>query len=200
MKLPPKKRPGNPILASDWNAMVDALAARTPRPSAGLELSSNSGGFIYRMKPVAGSSPPPIPDCPFGQIITWKDGEGEEATTKTAIKGGVVYAGGQVWNVDDKELNLSASGSYCVWLSVDVTANSEDDVLMPGLSGSSQPEWNQASDYEDMDIPTADSPDGTAILAVGALVIADDKATLSATGCGGFAIGHCPGSLNIARI
>lgn len=56
MKLPPKKRPGNPVLASDWNTLVDALAARTPRPSAGMELVWTSGGFIYRVRPTAASA------------------------------------------------------------------------------------------------------------------------------------------------
>ena len=92
MKLPPKKRPGNPVLASDWNTLVDALAARTPRPSAGLEIVSTSGGFSYRVRQTAGGTGAVPLDCPFGQIITWTEGEGEEAVTKTGIRGGVVYA------------------------------------------------------------------------------------------------------------
>ena len=53
MKLPPKKRPGNPVLASDWNQLVDAVAARTPRRGNSLELVHSSGGFYYRSKAVA---------------------------------------------------------------------------------------------------------------------------------------------------
>ncbi len=52
MNIPQKKRPGDPILASDWNALIDAIHARTPRPGLGLKLLSSDGGFAY-------SSPPP---------------------------------------------------------------------------------------------------------------------------------------------
>lgn len=53
MNLPSKKRPGNPVLASDWNQLVDAVAARTPRRSHSLDLVHSSGGFYYRAKAVA---------------------------------------------------------------------------------------------------------------------------------------------------
>lgn len=53
MRLPSKKRPGNPILASDWNLVIDALEARTPRPGPGTELVSSSAGFTYRVRPPA---------------------------------------------------------------------------------------------------------------------------------------------------
>ena len=56
MKLPPKKKPGDPVLAVDWNTMVDALAARTPRPGPGTELVVASGGFTYRVRPSSGTS------------------------------------------------------------------------------------------------------------------------------------------------
>lgn len=55
MRLPPKKRPGNPILASDWNTLIDALEARTPRTGSGLEMVSSSGGFTYRVRKSAAS-------------------------------------------------------------------------------------------------------------------------------------------------
>ena len=53
MRLPSKKRPGNPILAKDWNLLIDALEARTPRPGPGTEIVSTSSGFTYRVKPSA---------------------------------------------------------------------------------------------------------------------------------------------------
>jgi len=56
MRLPEKKRPGNPVLASDWNLLIEAVAARTPRPSPGVELVHSSGGFLFRLRPVAASS------------------------------------------------------------------------------------------------------------------------------------------------
>jgi hypothetical protein len=56
MRLPPKKRPGNPILASDWNTLIDALEARTPRPGPGTEIVFSSGGFSFRVKATAASA------------------------------------------------------------------------------------------------------------------------------------------------
>lgn len=63
MRLPPKKRPGNPILASDWNTLIDAMEARTPRPGPGTEIVFSSGGFSFRVRATAssGSSSKPIP-------------------------------------------------------------------------------------------------------------------------------------------
>ena len=92
MRLPEKKRPGNPVLASDWNLLLEAIAARTPRPSPGLELVHSSGGFIYRLRPVAGGGPA-SPPCPFGRIVSWVEGEGESAETKTGIRGGLIQCG-----------------------------------------------------------------------------------------------------------
>ena len=202
MNLPPKKRPGNPILASDWNMMVDALAARTPRPSASLEIVSTSGGFSYRSRQAAASAGAASSGCPFGQIITWVDGEGDGATTKTGIRGGVVYAGDKVWNVSDKELNLDADGTYIVWLSVDVTANVADDVLLPGLKTSEAPVWDKAAStgsYPDVGIPDKDDPTGRAIVALGKLTISSGSASFKPDGCGSIFVDHCPGSLTFAR-
>ena len=199
MNLPPKKRPGNPILASDWNTMVDALAARTPRPSATLEIVSTSGGFSYRARHGAGSGSSAGSDCPFGQITTWVEGAGDEAATKTGIKGGVVYAGDKVWNVSNKELNLEATGTFLVWLEISVTANVEDEVLLPGLKTSTEPVWKQVGssggNYPDQTIPTAPAGTGKAIVAIGLLTIKDGVAKLSPTGCGTIYVSHCPGSL-----
>jgi len=195
MRLPPKKRPGNPILATDWNTLVDALAARTPRPSATLEIVSTSGGFSYRARQAAASTGAALSDCPFGQIVTWV----EDETTKTGIKGGVIYAGDKVWNVPNKELNLEATGTFLIWLEIGVTANVGDGVLLPGLQTSTTPEWKQVGsdggNYPGQTIPTAPAGTGKAVVAIGLLTIADGAATLSPAGCGTIRVTHCPGSL-----
>jgi hypothetical protein len=195
MNLPPKKRPGNPILASDWNTMVDALAARTPRPSATLEIVSSSGGFSYRARQAAASTGAALSDCPFGQIVTWV----EDETLKTGIRGGVVYAGDKVWNVSNKELNLEATGTFLVWLEIGITANVGDGVLLPGLQTSTAPEWKQVGsdggNYPSQTIPIAPAGTGKVIVAIGLLTIKDGAAKLSPAGCGTIHVTHCPGSL-----
>jgi hypothetical protein len=72
-RLPPKKKRGDPVLAEDWNALLDAIASRTPRPGTGLELIASSGGFAYS-KPGPGIAPAQnLP--PFAVIgIEKKDG------------------------------------------------------------------------------------------------------------------------------
>ena len=199
---PSKKRPGNPILASDWNMLVDALTARTPRPSTGMELVFTSSGFYYRVCQSAGTSSSTTSGEPFAEVITWTTGEGENAETKTGIRGGAVYAGNKVWNVEHKELNLKATGSYTVWLTVSVAANMEDDLVLPGLEDSDTPAWNleKRVNYPDQQIPTAADFTGVAICAIGTLRIADDAATLTPAGYGSIRIDHCPGTLSHSRI
>ena len=198
MRLPPKKRSGNPILASDWNLLIDALIARTPRPGPGTEIVSSSGGFSFRVRTVGGGSAA-APGEPFAEIVTWKEAE----IKKTGIRGGAVYAGDKVWNVENKPLDLAATGSFRVWLEVGVTANAEDGVLLPGLQTSTAPEWKQESgdgNYPDQGIPEAPSGSGTAIIAVGVLSIANGTATLVPSSGGSISINHCPGNLSHTRI
>jgi hypothetical protein len=71
VKLPPRKKPGDPILASDWNMLLDAIAARTPRPGSGLELTTTAGGFTYSSGASPGSSRSPAP--PFSVAAIRKD-------------------------------------------------------------------------------------------------------------------------------
>ena len=77
MKLPPLKKPGDPVLASDWNMMLDAISARTPCPGVGLKLSASSGGFSYSM-------PPPMihqkGQPPFSVIAIQKEGSSYKVT------------------------------------------------------------------------------------------------------------------------
>jgi len=82
MRLPQKKKPGDPVLASDWNLLLDAVAARTPRSGAGLELIASSGGFAYSstapvFAPHAGLPPFSvigIEKDPSSYLVTVKEG------------------------------------------------------------------------------------------------------------------------------
>ena len=203
MNPPPKKRPGQPVLAADWNTIIDALAARTPRPGNGLELVSTPSGFTFRTRTKGAGGSSNVTDCPFGNITKWTEGEGETATTKTGIRGGVVYAGDKVWNVDPQELNLATDGEFLVWLDVGVTANREDGVLLPGLNTSTEPQWRQgaaSAGYPDIELPEADSGTGKMIIALGTLKIEEGLATFSKTGCGNLRVTHCPGTLAHLRV
>lgn len=196
MRLPGKKRSGNPILASDWNMLIDALEARTPRPGMGLEIVSMAGGFTFRVRKSSSSESSSASTCSFGEIITFKDGD----QTKTGIRGGVVYAGDKVWDVEPKAITLTASGTFKVYLEVGVTANVEDGALLPGIKTSTAPEWKQAAQYPSQTIPTTPSGTGKVIIAAGTLTIEDGIATFDRAGCGAIQVGHCPGILTHSRI
>ena len=72
MRMPQKKMPGDPVLATDWNLLLDAIAARTPCHGNGLEFIASSGGFSYSLPPPKGETPTPPP--PFSVIAIAKSG------------------------------------------------------------------------------------------------------------------------------
>ena len=81
VRLPQKKKPGDPVLAEDWNLLLDAVAARTPRPGDGLKFISSSGGFAYAAPRPADTLPgqPPfsvigIARSGGGYLVTIKEG------------------------------------------------------------------------------------------------------------------------------
>jgi hypothetical protein len=80
MRLPQKKKPGDPVLAADWNLLLDAIAARTPRPGSGLELIASSGGFAYSRPATA--TPPHAGLPPFAVIGIEKNGDRFLVTVK----------------------------------------------------------------------------------------------------------------------
>lgn len=80
MKLPQKKKPGDPVLASDWNMLLEAIAARTPCSGSGLNLSASSGGFAYSVPPPIGQLPKGQP--PFSVIAVARDGSSYLVTMK----------------------------------------------------------------------------------------------------------------------
>ena len=80
MRLPERKNPGDPVLASDWNRLLEAIAARTPRPGTGLELIASSGGFAYSRPGPPIVPPPSLP--PFAVIGIEKSGDNFLVTVK----------------------------------------------------------------------------------------------------------------------
>ena len=79
MKLPQRKKPGDPVMSSDWNLLLEALAARTPCPGIGLQFIASSGGFSYSAPPHNGELPKGQP--PFSVIAIEKDGSSSYKVT-----------------------------------------------------------------------------------------------------------------------
>lgn len=141
--------------------------------------------------------------CPFGQIITNDDGD-------SAIRGGVIIAGNDTYNVDSEEINLGSLGEFLYYIDVNVTVNTDDDnvILMPGIKTSSSPDWNRTSsnNYPSGTSPTAESASGRVIVAIGKLTVSlprdsnnNGTPSFEAVGCGVIRINHCAGNLSAQR-
>ena len=78
--MPQKKKPGDPVLAEDWNTLLDAITARTPKPGTGLELIASSGGFAYSSPTGLLVERQSLP--PFAVIGIEKDGGNYEVIIK----------------------------------------------------------------------------------------------------------------------
>lgn len=204
MRLPAKKRRGNPILASDWNLLIDALEARTPRQSPGMELVFTSSGFAFRVRKSSSSDATVGTPCPFGEIITWTDG----GTPKIGIRGGIILCGDQNWNFDPQEINPQANGIWLVSISFEVEVNRDDDgeLLLPGVKTGTKPTgnwtktaWSEGTDYPANTAPDAGTGKGTIVLPVGKLTVNNGSVRLEAVGCGNFTITHCAGTLGYTR-
>ena len=79
MRLPQKKKPGDPVMAEDWNLLLDAITARTPRSGNGLKLICSSGGFAYSSSPQMVTH---IAHPPFSVIGIEKAGASYKVTMK----------------------------------------------------------------------------------------------------------------------
>lgn len=111
MKLPPKKRPGNPVLADDWNTLVDAITARTPRPSAGMELAFTQGGFIYRVRPNAAINLPTPP------LVLVPADDTHVTVTPGYVNGLMPTLDGTALDADPRPL-IEITSAITVWIQV----------------------------------------------------------------------------------
>ncbi len=150
-------------------------------------------------------------DCPFGEIITWTDGEGEEGVTKYGIRGGVIYCGDQNWNITRHELNVDTDGNWLISIPVDVIVNRDDDneIILPGIKTGTKPDdsdWDQTEITEegDEDYPENEEPEvsdgaGKIYIPIGTLTIKDGIPSLAKVACGNIRIDQCGGVLSHTR-
>ncbi|RYG70167.1 hypothetical protein EON80_08455 [bacterium] len=185
MRLPPKKRSGNPILASDWNLLIDALIARTPRPGPGTEIVSSSGGFSFRVRSTAGgneavvrpvplaivgSRPPYIKGAPSGPTGSFKRYYIEWGTLNNVV----AHNWDASFNVSSTtyffaKATLRTSGSLLVTKWEIVTGSNYDSETMP--------EW---------DIGAARP--NRAVVLLGTVFVEDGKHLISQAGGGSIVI------------
>lgn len=212
-KLPKRKKPNDPVLASDWNLILDALEMRTPLPTSidDLALQLTSKGFFYRLKKRFGDSVAAAP-CEFGQIAKWVN-----AGNKTGIRGGTIIVGYDNYYMDNFEIDLTVAGDWLLSIEVDVVANRDDDdsLLLPGIESSSQPSlsWTKTAYTGTENYPSGTAVSlptgaGSIVLPIGRVIVTipagaapgtEGEIQFYPTGCGAFIIDHCAGSLNLTR-
>lgn len=181
----------------------------------GLEIRRSSNGSVISVKnPNTGGGAAAI--CPFGEIMRHTVGEGEEAETKTGIRGGLVYCGNKNFATPAKELDLETSGTWLIYLEVECEANRDDDgeIILPGIKTSAATDpstfwkstsWSAGSgetaetQYPDNDEPEVSDGLGKIIVPIGKLTIADGAATLLRVACGNVTISQCGGILSHTR-
>lgn len=204
MKLPSMPRKGQPVEDTVREIINFCRAIRITGCIGGNAKITPNGTTLEfkpgKTAPTAGAAT----DCPFGRIITWQDGE----DTITGIQGGIIHCGTENWNIDPQALNLAVDGVWLVWLEIDCTVNLDDDseILLPGVDTGTQPtgDWSKAAwtlgdNYPANTAPTIPTGNGTVILPVGKLTIADAAATLENAGCGHFIVTHCAGTIGYSR-
>ena len=188
MRLPDKKRPGNPVLASDWNLLLDAIAARTPRPSPGLELVQSSGGFAYRMRPAAGGSGAGATTCrAFFATEVRNVGEVPHLFLVTGqVMGG---EGNLTPEIDLGAVDDPPEDDRFVWLAISGEGVVEDGVLLPGFEVQDA-EVGSGAEMPSNTLPTASSPSGTVHVLLGEWHDGEFRPVR----CGNIQVGFCPPS------
>ena len=164
MRPPPKKKKDDPVLAADWNLLIDAITARTPCPSVGLELTFTSSGFTYRARPTAASAP--STPCESFQVFT-KTNDGQDEPNLFVSEG---TAGEDT--IDETDLDTLES-NYGMKVYVKITLDDSEGTY----------ETEVIAQAED-----AESDDETAYVLIGTV---DDKGGISQAACGPISIVVC---------
>lgn len=177
-----------------------------PRVGPGLELRETPSGTIISLAPGKATSALPITTCPFGEITTWQAG----GTTKTGIRGGVVYCGDKNLTFDPFEVSLETDTALLIFLNIECTSNMDDDgeLILPGIETTSDTPaadwdssaWSTGTQYPDNNNPTVSSAGvGAIIIPLGKLTVKDGVATFDPVACGNVTVSQCGGILTHSR-
>lgn len=158
---------------------------------------------VANVAPVEPSEP-----CPFGSITSWKSGD----ATITGIVGGIIICGDKTWNFDPIEIDRTTNGGWLYYYQVQCEVNRDDDatLLLPGVKTGQKPgtvsKGEIAAGYPDGFAPNISDGKAKITLPIGRVTIegADSgvpgNITFEPTGCGGFSIEHCGGTVFWQRI
>jgi hypothetical protein len=186
MRLPPKKRPGNPILASDWNLLIDAMEARTPRPGPGTEIVSSSGGFSFRVRATAssGSSSKPVPLAILGSRPAYIAAPATPPNPETTSKRYYVEWG-TLNNLVAENWNASFNVSSTTYFFAKATLRTTGSLLVTSW------EIVTGSDYDSHEMPdwaVGASRPNKAVVLLGMVFVNDGIHTIAQAGGGSLVV------------
>jgi len=114
------------------------------------------------------------------------------------LLGGTVTGGGETETIDEITIGSIQSppddGTF-YWLTIDVTANAEDDVLLPGCELTSAT-TGSGTKVPSNTIPEVGSLSGQIYISLGEWM----GGVFVPAGCGNIQIFHCPGTLSYSRV
>lgn len=186
MRLPPKKRPGNPILASDWNLLIDAMEARTPRPGPGTEIVSSSGGFSFRVRATAssGSSSKPVPLAILGSRPAYIAAPATPPNPETTSKRYYIEWG-TLNNLVAENWNAAFNVSSTTYFFAKATLRTTGSLLVTSW------EIVTGSDYDSHEMPdwaVGASRPNKAVVLLGMVFVNDGIHTIAQTGGGSLVV------------
>ena len=109
MALPSKVKPGDPIKASDWNALIDFVRSAQVNPGSGVRVTRTPSGTTLAVDKVPQRNGVTLPNCPF-QVIQVSSGDpdtGEEPTIGVISDSHVINAADKdAYEEDNSEWGL----------------------------------------------------------------------------------------------
>lgn len=162
----------------------------------------NTGTTYTERRQGGESAPTPSLSCAFGGALYYPE------TDKWYLQGGSVSCGDKNFNVANKLVDTSVSGSFLVFLRLDkITANTDDnnELILPGIKTcEGTPEWDSKVYSEGASYPsntnfTSPTSQGKIIIPLGVMIIEDGEVSFGSGACGGVFVDQCAGTLSFVR-
>ncbi|MES2995901.1 MAG: hypothetical protein V4733_03735 [Verrucomicrobiota bacterium] len=188
-----------PPSRSKWEALGRYLRGQKITGGIGVRVVRDTvAGIVLSTVRRPAMSGTPLPPCPFGEIISWTEG----AVLKRGIRGGYVSAGPTIFTEEDHEISVTTDREVYLWLEVNLTINRHaDGPALPGIAAAESLTWQEGAEYPDHEIPAmfSGTSTGKVILPLGHLTVLNESAKFEPSGCGNFAVTHCPGTFSYTR-